>query len=398
MTCYLRREESIGGTRRSQPSVGEDSLGFYVRNLVPPHTTDIPGLTALPPFPDHVPSHPLLVIDYELLQIRDDHEIAKLWKAATELGFWYLKNHGVNEDVAGMFDMGAETMRLPFDEKMRFEQGDDGWSFGYKAPGMTVTDETGAKDNVEFINIAKDDAFAWPVIARRTYPSTVNARMNRTVVPFVRKSVAVNNTLLEIFNDLLGLPAGTLAEKHKASEFSGSEARVIKSPPRPGSMDEAKAALAAHTDFGSLSFLHNRLGGLQVMVPGTEQWQYVKPIPGHAICNLGDAMTIFSGGLLKSNLHRVVPPPGKQGNYTRWSLVFFTRPGNSIRLQALTEESALIADAVEKAPAHLRAIFESGQTSYEWFTRRVKNMRTNNQKGVDVWRASRGTEHRPLAA
>lgn len=122
----------------------------------------------------------------------------------------------------------------------------------YKAPGMTVTDETGAKDNAEFINIAKDDAFAWPAIARRTYPSTVNVHMNRIVVPFVRKSVAVNDTLLEIFNDLLGLPTGTLAEKHKASEFSGSEARVIKSPPRPGSMDEAKAALAAHTDFGSL--------------------------------------------------------------------------------------------------------------------------------------------------
>ena len=38
------------------------------------------------------------------------------------------------------------------------------------------------------------------------------------------------------------------------------------------------------------------------MVPGTDKWQYVKPIPGHAICNIGDAMTIFSGGLLKSNL------------------------------------------------------------------------------------------------
>lgn len=27
--------------------------------------------------------------------------------------------------------MGAETMALPFDEKMKFEQGDDGMSFGY---------------------------------------------------------------------------------------------------------------------------------------------------------------------------------------------------------------------------------------------------------------------------
>lgn len=29
-----------------------------------------------------------------------------------------------------MFDMGAETMALPMEEKMRFEQGDDGMSFG----------------------------------------------------------------------------------------------------------------------------------------------------------------------------------------------------------------------------------------------------------------------------
>ncbi|KAI0773524.1 Clavaminate synthase-like protein [Fomes fomentarius] len=368
----------------------------------------MPRLTTFPPFPENISTHPLLIIDYELLKIRDKNEIAKLWKAATELGFWYLKNHGVDEEAYGMFDMGAETMALPLEEKIKFEQGDDGLSFGYKAPGMTVLDETGTKDNTEFINIAKDDAFVWPTVARRTYPSAVNARMEDTVVPFVRKSAAINDTILEILNDLLDLPAGTLAEKHKVDEYSGSEARVIKSPPRLGGIDEAKAAVAAHTDFGSLfsyllsllcSLLHNRLGGLQVMVPGTDRWQYVKPMQGYAICNLGDAMTIFSGGLLKSNLHLALsPPPGEQAYHTRYSVVFFTRPGNSVVLRALADQSALIADATEKAPVHLRTVFESGQTSHEWFTRRIKNMRTKNQKGVDVWRAGRGTEHKPLAA
>lgn len=40
----------------------------------------------------------------------------------------------------------------------------------------------------------------------------------------------------------------------------------------------------------------------------TYSWSltYEQPIPGHAICNIGDALSIFSGGLLKSNLHRVV--------------------------------------------------------------------------------------------
>lgn len=30
-----------------------------------------------------------------------------------------------------MFDVGAETMALPLEEKMKFEQGDEGGSFGF---------------------------------------------------------------------------------------------------------------------------------------------------------------------------------------------------------------------------------------------------------------------------
>jgi hypothetical protein len=41
-----------------------------------------------------------------------------------------LKNHGVDYEVNEMFAMGAETMRLPLEEKMLHEQGDDGMSFG----------------------------------------------------------------------------------------------------------------------------------------------------------------------------------------------------------------------------------------------------------------------------
>jgi isopenicillin N synthase-like dioxygenase len=127
---------------------------------------------------------------------------------------------------------------------------------------------------VEFINIAKDDALAWPQQARRAYPSTVNAHMPETVIPFVKKSVEVNDTLLQIFNDRLGLPPDALKKRHLLAEYSGSETRVIKNP--PSLQAPLKVAIGAHTDFGSLSFLHNRLGGLQVLRPGSEDWQYIK--------------------------------------------------------------------------------------------------------------------------
>ena len=41
-----------------------------------------------------------------------------------------LKNHGAEEYVDRMFELGSEIMALPMEEKMEFEQGDDGVSFG----------------------------------------------------------------------------------------------------------------------------------------------------------------------------------------------------------------------------------------------------------------------------
>ena len=158
----------------------------------------------------------------------------------------------------------------------------------YKARGTIATDLSGTRDTVEFLNIAQDDVLSWPHPIHRSYPSTVNARMGGVLSPFVRKSMDVNNTLLGIFERLLGLPAGAIAALHATDEPSGSEARVVKTPP-----NQSSAGIGAHTDFGTLvglsgdlpisradpfrqTFLHNRLGGLQVLPPGSQEWQYVK--------------------------------------------------------------------------------------------------------------------------
>lgn len=47
----------------------------------------MPG-TVFPPFPEDVPVQPLPIVDFGLVKSGDPGEIDKLWKAATELGFW----------------------------------------------------------------------------------------------------------------------------------------------------------------------------------------------------------------------------------------------------------------------------------------------------------------------
>jgi hypothetical protein len=78
------------------------------------------------------------------------------------------------------------------------------------------------------------------------------------------------------------------------------------------------------------------------------------------------------------------PPPGQQSTLDRWSLVFFFRPGNSVLLRALTDQSPLIAEAVkfatENDPDSAERTFNPGETAEEWFRRRVKYKRMNNWK------------------
>lgn len=207
--------------------------------------------------------------------------------------------------------------------------------------------------------------------------------MESTIKPFVKKSLEVNNTMLAVFERKLGLPKNALLNLHALYEHSGSEARVIKNPaPKTSTIsasEKESAAIGAHTDFGSLSFLHNRLGGLQVLPPGYEEWQFVRPLPGHAVCNVGDALTLFSGGILHSNLHRVVPPPGAQRAFPRWSLVFFTRPGHKVVLRALVDESEAVKEKVDATDEGTKAKFFPNSTASEWFARRIKNQRIKNR-------------------
>ncbi|TBU22681.1 Clavaminate synthase-like protein [Dichomitus squalens] len=348
----------------------------------------MPGLLNFPTFPEGVPTHPLLIIDYALLEAGDEGEIDRLWQAATELGFWYLKNHGLDAEVNAMFDLGAQTFALPSEDKVPYSYQEDGSSFGYKAMGSCVIDEKGTRDTTEAMDVSQDDVLAYPIKVHQAYPVTIGAGIDSTVRPFVVKSMDINLHILSIMDGKLGLLKGTLASLCKPEDQSGSTLRLIRNP--PAITPSAQTFVGAHTDFGALTILHNRLGGLQVLVPGQEDWQFVKPLEGHAICNVGDALNIFSGGIMRSNIHRVVPPPKEQAKLERWSLVFFTRPSYNTPMKALTEHSAIVAEAVVKAPA---GKFDSGVTAGEWLARRIRGTRAAQYKDSETFKTDfRGTE------
>lgn len=188
--------------------------------------------------------------------------------------------------------------------------------------------------------------------------------------------------ILNILNDKLALPKGTLSNLHRRQAISGDQVRFIKAPPQPA--DDRRTALGQHTDFGSVTVLFNRLGGLQVLPPGADaDWVYVRPLPGHAIINLGDAMVKFTNGLLRSNIHRVAAPPGVQGDWTRYSLVYFARPEDNVMLRRL--------DGSDVIPPLGEDQVEEEINSKDWIIRRALGRRVDLVKDID-YEKSAGTE------
>lgn len=68
-------------------------------------------------------------------------------------------------------------------------------------------------------------------------------------------------------------------------------------------------------------------------------------------------------------------PPGDQAAHERWSLVYFQRPNNGVLLEALVNDSPMIADAVARST--MPDALMTGQTADAWLMRRVRARRAN---------------------
>ena len=356
--------------------------------------------TDLPPFPADVPTAPLLRLSLRKLVEGDEAEEERLWRASCEVGFFYLdlrdadaegagkrdskqdllpgvsgdgggepKEGEVNgsaliQDAEKLFKLGEKVYELPVAEKQKYDFKDQGSYFGYKGLGAGVVDAQGTRDRNEFYNVSKDDLLG--ISERLPAPDVLQDEENRALLRrYMLRSHAIISLLLSVLNGKLGLPDGTLEDCHKLKAVSGDQVRWVRSPPQPPS--DRGRALGEHTDFGSMTVLFNRLGGLQILPPGEgAEWCYVKPLKGHCVCNLGDAMVKFTRGVLRSNLHRVVNPPGEQAGETRMSLVYFARPEDDVVLKAL-EGSALVDGRKVSLVARIVVAFVGG-VGWFWLT------------------------------
>lgn len=117
-------------------------------------------------------------------------------------------------------------------------------------------------------------------------------------------------------------------------------------PPPPPDWDAATDIRAgAHSDYGSLTLLFQRPGqtGLEILSPRTGEWEPVPVVPGAVCVNVGDLMSFWTAGLLRSTVHRVVVPSGGgegegEGKGTRYSIAYFAHPADETLIEPIPSE------------------------------------------------------------
>jgi isopenicillin N synthase-like dioxygenase len=192
---------------------------------------------------------------------------------------------------------------------------------------------------------------------------------------YISSCQKITSTLLEILSQKLNLTNPTLQSLHEFHRPAGNQMRIIKLS--ASTTRNVELVAGAHTDFGSLTVLFNNIGGLQVLLSPEHGWLWVPPRPGCAIINLGDALVKFTDGLFKSATHRVFQPPVEQRMFDRYSVVYFERPNDDVKLRPLVRDAGSLDDY---------------PTAREWIERRVLGGKITHYKGEQNYLARRGTE------
>jgi isopenicillin N synthase-like dioxygenase len=180
-------------------------------------------------------------------------------------------------------------------------------------------------------------------------------------------SQSIGITILSALSSALGVPETERFEKfHGSNTLTNSMLAFNRHPEH--NADDRDIGHNTHTDVGSIAILFASQWGLQALDSRTEQWQFIRPLEGHVVVNVGDALRHMSRNRLQSSLHRVVPIPGIIEQEERFSLVYFMEPdrGTIFRDQGGNEYTAeqwhdLKMASFKKSHEAIEASLQTGQ-------------------------------------
>ena len=255
------------------------------------------------------------------------------FSAYNKYGFGYIINHGIEKTlIEQLFQVSKQFHSQPLSEKMRVAL--DHNHRGYiaintstevnskladvKKPNQSESFMMMREDKSELPDVYLSGPNQWPklenfkeVLEKYTFNMT---KLGRNLMRLALLSSGVKD--LSVMQSL-DTPTIWL--------------RLLHYPPISKNSPSDLYGSAPHTDFGCLTILaQDEIGGLQVQTREGE-WIDVPKLEGSFVVNVGDMLSRYTNGLLRSTPHRVINKSGKE----RFSCPFFFDPHTNAVVQPL---------------------------------------------------------------
>ncbi len=275
-----------------------------------------------------------------VLDLRDFYQpdsrprfIAALGSALTEIGFFALTHHGVeNTLIQHAYQAAHAFFTLPEAAKLRYEQPHLNGQRGFTRFGQEHAKDHPVPDLKEFWHVGRElpPDHSWttrypanpiPVEVPQFHPvmQQLYQQLETCACPLLHACA------LYLGESETWLPA--------IVQDSDTILRIIHYPPIPETAPKASLRAAAHEDINLITLLCEATDdGLELLQPdGT--WRAVRAVPGQIIVDSGDMLQQLTNGVIKSTTHRVVNPADHHRR--RFSMPFFVHPRPEVDLTPL---------------------------------------------------------------
>ncbi|KZF26578.1 oxidoreductase-like protein [Xylona heveae TC161] len=273
--------------------------------------------------------------------------------AAATYGFLYIKNTGRDikpEAIERAFELSREFFASPEEEKAKCLIGPEnkGWSSMHRE----ILDQGNQRkgDFKEAFNFGTFENGK----ARQPLPKSL-ASHESELSQFATSCHDLCMKVLRAFAIGFKIKEEDGGEEWFSSrhdvEKSSSIFRMLYYPAVPEEADyipDVDIRAGAHSDYGSITLLFQRPGqpGLEIKTP-SDEWASVPVIPNGTesdpsppiLVNIGDLLSYWTDGLLKSTVHRVIfPSDARRGGEDRYSIAYFLHPCPEVNLVPIPSE------------------------------------------------------------
>ncbi len=278
------------------------------------------------------------LIDVSALRDGDSVALSRLasqiGKACRTVGFFYVANHGVPQELVDRaFAIAEDFFAAEEDIKLGALYSGTSGNRGYIPMKGESLDPGKPADLKEAFNIGleleKDDPELLSGAmfrARNLWPNVEGFK--ETMLSYFRACHQLGVSLHRAFAVDLDLDPD-----YFSSQLDKPMAilRLLHYPPAPDHLELGQLGAGEHTDYGCVTLLAtDDVGGLEVRTRQGE-WLKAPHVPGTFVCNIGDCLMRWTNDTYVSTPHRVVSPPGKE----RFSIAFFLDPNPDAEVACL---------------------------------------------------------------